>query len=71
LSPDLSLSEACVFGSTSLLDWMWGISCTSSAERTREWSLANYLRSDRHYNHWQFSESLQAAAARGNLQVLE
>ncbi|KAG3201034.1 hypothetical protein PC128_g4160 [Phytophthora cactorum] len=48
--PCLSLSQACSFGSTKLLDWIWDSSCTSVSNRPSTWPLHNYLRSDLHYN---------------------
>ncbi|ETP40863.1 hypothetical protein F442_11859 [Phytophthora nicotianae P10297] len=67
----LSLSQACSFGSTKLLDWIWNSSCTSVASRLSTWSVHNYLRSDPHYNRDQFVESLIAAVNRKDLAVVQ
>ncbi|GMF27497.1 unnamed protein product [Phytophthora lilii] len=66
-APSLSLSQACEFSSTKLLDWIWSCSCTSAADRTATWSLTNFLRSDPHYHRYQFAESMVVAARRSNL----
>ncbi|KAE8881006.1 hypothetical protein PF005_g14612 [Phytophthora fragariae] len=65
---NLSLHEACNTGSLKLLDWIWRVSCDRS---NADWSLANYLQSNDHYNQWQFSESLEIAAGRGDLDVVK
>ncbi|EGZ05505.1 hypothetical protein PHYSODRAFT_342321 [Phytophthora sojae] len=70
-SPFLSLSDACKFGSITLLEWIWEASCTREADRTPGWSLANFLRSDQHYLKWQFAKALEAAATRGDLRMVE
>ncbi|GMF37401.1 unnamed protein product [Phytophthora lilii] len=69
-NPTLSFHAACSFGSTELLNWMWGSSCSSVEARTNNWSLTNYLRSDSHYQKWQFAEALEDAAGRGDLKVM-
>ncbi|EGZ05591.1 hypothetical protein PHYSODRAFT_452119, partial [Phytophthora sojae] len=69
-SPHLSLSEACAFASTSLLDWMWSLSCTSVGRRASGWRLANYLRSEPHYYRWQFWKAMKVAAERGDLALV-
>ncbi|EGZ05520.1 hypothetical protein PHYSODRAFT_534205, partial [Phytophthora sojae] len=67
----LSLCEACIFGSVTLLDWIWSVSPTSEADRSPGWSLNNYLRSDGRYHRHQFSESLKCAAVRGDLTLMK
>ncbi|GMF33591.1 unnamed protein product [Phytophthora lilii] len=69
-SRNLSLSAACAFGSIALLDWIWECSCTSIYDRTSQWSLANFLRSEPHYYRWQFAASLKVAAQRGDLAIV-
>jgi hypothetical protein len=69
--PNLLLSEACERGSIATLEWIWAASCTTVEDRTPEWSLTNYLRSDPHYYRWQFAKSLYAAAERGDLEIVE
>ncbi|KAE9076700.1 hypothetical protein PF005_g11339 [Phytophthora fragariae] len=69
-SPHLSLSEACTLASTSLLDWMWSLSCTSEARRAAGWRLSDYLRSEPHYYHWQFWKATKVAAERGDLALV-
>ncbi|KAE9020737.1 hypothetical protein PR001_g13526 [Phytophthora rubi] len=69
-SPHLSLSEACALASTSLLDWMWSLSCTSEAGRAAGWRLSDYLRSEPHYYHWQFWKATKVAAERGDLALV-
>ncbi|KAE9115371.1 hypothetical protein PF010_g9352 [Phytophthora fragariae] len=70
-SPFLSLSDACKFGSIALLEWIWDASCTRAVDRTPGWSLTNFLRSDPHYHNWQFAKSLEAAASRGDVRMME
>ncbi|RLN47124.1 hypothetical protein BBJ28_00016618, partial [Nothophytophthora sp. Chile5] len=67
----MSLAEACRFGSLKLLDHIWAASCSSIADRKPWWSLANFLRSDRHYHSWAFSMALEQAACRGDLEVVK
>lgn len=69
-SSNLSLSDACHFGSILLLDWIWESSCSSAAVRANAWSLSNFLRSDTHYYRWQFARAVTVAAGRGDLSVL-
>ncbi|KAG7380805.1 hypothetical protein PHYPSEUDO_006765 [Phytophthora pseudosyringae] len=69
-APTLSLSRACATGSIELLEFIWDSSPTSR-HQTEFWSLCNYLRSDPHYHQWEFGESLEVAAASGNLGVVE
>ncbi|ETN06709.1 hypothetical protein PPTG_12752 [Phytophthora nicotianae INRA-310] len=69
--PCLSLSQACSFGSTTLLDWIWDSSCTSAANRPSTWSLHNYLRSDPHYYLDQFNKSLEVAVHRNKLAIVK
>jgi hypothetical protein len=69
--PNLSLSEACAFGSLELLEWIWSSSCPDPDSRTPWWSLHNFLRSDPHYHSWQFSKSLEVALARGDVAMVE
>ncbi|KAK1930044.1 hypothetical protein P3T76_014541 [Phytophthora citrophthora] len=70
-SPNLSLSEACVYDSIALLDWIWDSSCTSIAERSSGWSLHNFLRSDNDYYKWEFAKGMQFVARGGNMKILE
>ncbi|KAJ8576723.1 hypothetical protein ON010_g2484 [Phytophthora cinnamomi] len=70
-SPYLSLSDACKYGSIALLEWIWDASCTRPADRAPGWSLSTFLRSDPHYRNWQFAKSLEAAASRGDLPMVE
>lgn len=70
-SPNLSLSDACTFGSIMLLDWIWSASCTSIDDSTTGWSLCNHLRSNPHYYAWQFTKALAAAASRGDVRTAE
>jgi hypothetical protein len=67
----LSFSEACAYASLPLLERIWRSSCSSPAERTCTWSLNNFLRSDPHYHRWQFSLSLEVAAKRGDLAMVQ
>ncbi|ETK73611.1 hypothetical protein L915_19482 [Phytophthora nicotianae] len=67
----LSLSEACVFGSIQLLDWIWESSRTSVNDRNPGWSLTNYLRSEPFYHQWHFREGLQNAARRGDVDMVK
>ncbi|KAG6946425.1 hypothetical protein JG688_00016050 [Phytophthora aleatoria] len=69
--PCLSLSQACSFGSTRLLDWIWDLSCTSVSNRPSTWPLHNYLRSDLHYNGDQFIKSLEVAVRREDLAIVK
>ncbi|KAK1930040.1 putative ankyrin repeat protein [Phytophthora citrophthora] len=71
LSSNLSLSEACVYDSIALLDWIWDSSCTSIAERSSGWSLHNFLRSDNDYYKWEFAKGMQFVARGGNMKILE
>ncbi|EGZ18778.1 hypothetical protein PHYSODRAFT_332520 [Phytophthora sojae] len=68
--PNLSLAQACTFGSTSLLDWIWASSCSTEADRKPNWKLTNYLRSHAGYSKWQFTEAMTVAAATGDVDVL-
>jgi ankyrin repeat protein len=70
-SRNLSLSGACKLGSIALLDWIWGARCSSVAETTSAWSLANFLRSDRHYCKWQFAKATIVVVGCGNLAMLK
>ncbi|KAE9018277.1 hypothetical protein PR003_g14053 [Phytophthora rubi] len=70
-SPYLSLSQACALGSIELLQWIWDSSCTSPRTRQPRWSLHNFLRSDVHYYRYQFSNSMEVAACRDNLAMVE
>ncbi|KAG6949576.1 hypothetical protein JG688_00014568 [Phytophthora aleatoria] len=69
--PNMTLQKACSTRCVRLLDWMWVSSCTSTADSVLHWTLANYLRSDPHYYHYQFSKSLEMAAGRGDLEVVK
>ncbi|KAF4141907.1 Ankyrin repeats domain-containing protein [Phytophthora infestans] len=69
--PSLSLAEVCGSGTLAMLDWIWSASCTQVEDRTRRWSLTNYLRSDPHYHRWEFVQSLSAAAERGDLSIVK
>ncbi|ETO62054.1 hypothetical protein F444_19998 [Phytophthora nicotianae P1976] len=69
--PNLSLSEACAFRSLPLLNWIWRVSCESTASRTSQWTLNNYLRSDPKYYQWQFQKAAIVAASNGHLDVLK
>ncbi|KAL3657628.1 hypothetical protein V7S43_017431 [Phytophthora oleae] len=73
LGPDcnLSLHEACRIGSLKLLDWIWRVSRFCGGPRASNWSLTTYLQSNSHYYKWQFSESLEIAASRGDLKVVK
>ncbi|KAG2772306.1 hypothetical protein Pcac1_g16875 [Phytophthora cactorum] len=68
---NLSLHDACHIGSFKLLDWIWRVSRYGSSSRTSSWSITSYLQSNRHYYQWQFSESLEIAADRGDLKVVK
>ncbi|EEY69089.1 uncharacterized protein PITG_05272 [Phytophthora infestans T30-4] len=68
---NLSLSDACRFQSTVLLDWIWASSCVSIASRPTHWSLDNYLRSDEFYNRWEFVESVKVAVTLDNVRTLQ
>ncbi|KAK1930046.1 putative ankyrin repeat protein [Phytophthora citrophthora] len=72
LGPDcnLSLHDACCLGSLKLLDWIWRIS-RFCEPRASNWSISAYLQSNRHYYKWQFSESLEVAASRGDLKIVK
>ncbi|KAE8881044.1 hypothetical protein PF003_g34883 [Phytophthora fragariae] len=70
-SRSLSLSKACAFGSTELLDWIWESSCPTVDTQASRWSLCNYFRTDRHYYKWSFENSMKEAAGGGDLEVLE
>ncbi|KAL3657633.1 hypothetical protein V7S43_017436 [Phytophthora oleae] len=70
-SSNLALSEACVYSSTALLDWIWESSCSSIAERLQRWSLNNFLRCDNHYYKWQFAKGMEFVARDGNMDILE
>ncbi|KAG6954186.1 hypothetical protein JG687_00011950, partial [Phytophthora cactorum] len=70
-STTVSLSQACSFGSTKLLDWIWDSSCTSVSNRPSTWLLHNYLRSDLHYNGDQFFKSLEIAVRRKDLTIVK
>ncbi|KAF4037437.1 hypothetical protein GN244_ATG10480 [Phytophthora infestans] len=66
----MTLEEACSTGRVRLLDWIWASSCTSEADRVAQWTLTNYLRSDPRYYRYQFSQSMDTAAGRGELEVV-
>ncbi|KAG6577898.1 La-related protein 6 [Phytophthora cinnamomi] len=68
--PNRSLCEACKFGSTELLDWVWDASADSVVVRTSTWTLCNYLRSEPLYREWQFRKSLEVAAGREDAKVV-
>lgn len=70
-SPNLTLARACEFMSTKLLDLIWNSSCTVKSNRTSNWSLGNYLRSEAHYSPWEFSKALAVVAKSENTEVLE
>ncbi|ETI31986.1 hypothetical protein F443_21129, partial [Phytophthora nicotianae P1569] len=70
-SSNLSLTEACKLGSTTLLDWIWDCSTTSVSGRIPGWTLCNYLRSEDHYYQWQFHKATQIAASRGDSKTME
>ncbi|RLN65315.1 hypothetical protein BBJ28_00018134 [Nothophytophthora sp. Chile5] len=63
---ELSLAQACAFGSLGLLDRMWEMSPTTrdaiAATDIESWSLRKFLRSDRHYNRHQFTKALVQTA---------
>ncbi|KAE9354057.1 hypothetical protein PF008_g4700 [Phytophthora fragariae] len=68
----LLLCEACTFGSTALLDWVWHSSCTSVKDtRPSSWSLCNSLRTEPLYSQWQFLEGLKVAAERGDVPMVK
>ncbi|KAL4124351.1 hypothetical protein PRIC2_007949 [Phytophthora ramorum] len=69
----LSLHEACTSGSTKLLNWIWrsGSSSSSVNGNASNWSLSSLLQSDCHYYQWQFSEALEVAVARGDLETVK
>jgi hypothetical protein len=69
--PNLSLSQACRFQSTALLDWIWGASCASEASRGPDWTLGNFLRSDEFYHRWQFGQAVKVAVELGSFSILE
>ncbi|ETK73610.1 hypothetical protein F441_19902 [Phytophthora nicotianae CJ01A1] len=70
-SPTLSLSYACRFNSLQLLNWIWASSCTSPDTRAPNWTLNNYLRSERQYYLWQFRKSAEVAAECGNVDMMK
>ncbi|KAK1929383.1 hypothetical protein P3T76_015135 [Phytophthora citrophthora] len=70
-SPNLSLSEACIYDSIALLDWIWDSSCTFIAERSSGWSQHNFLRSDNDCYKWEFAKGMQFVARDGNVKILE
>ncbi|KAG7380804.1 DNA excision repair protein ERCC-6 [Phytophthora pseudosyringae] len=71
-NPNLSLKEAYNFGPIKLLDWIWYSSCTSVDDRASSgWTLSNFLRVDDYYNRFQFAETTEVAAERGDLAMLE
>ncbi|ETP01853.1 hypothetical protein F441_20976 [Phytophthora nicotianae CJ01A1] len=67
----LPFHEACRFGSTILLDWIWNECPTRKDARKSFWCLTNYLRSDPYYHRWQFEKSLEVAASRGDLHIVK
>ncbi|KAL4151135.1 hypothetical protein PRNP1_008084 [Phytophthora ramorum] len=68
----LSLHEACTSGSTKLLNWIWRSGSSSSVNcNASNWSLSSLLQSDCHYYQWQFSEALEVAVARGDLETVK
>ncbi|GMF14438.1 unnamed protein product [Phytophthora fragariaefolia] len=73
LGPDrnLSLHDACNTGSLGLLEWIWCTSHECSNGDASTWSLASCLLSNCHYYKWQFSEALEVAAERGDVEVVK
>ncbi|GMF17105.1 unnamed protein product [Phytophthora fragariaefolia] len=67
----IPLASACSFGSIRLLDRIWESSSSEGSESGASWSLSQFLRTDVHYYRFQFSKSLRAAAARGDLDVVQ
>ncbi|KAE9106096.1 hypothetical protein PF006_g21449 [Phytophthora fragariae] len=65
----IPLASACSFGPIRLLDRIWENSRPESTKGA-SWSLSHFLRSDVHYHRFQFSKSLLAAVARGDLSVV-
>ncbi|EGZ05550.1 hypothetical protein PHYSODRAFT_342352 [Phytophthora sojae] len=76
-SQHLSLSAACSFRSTTLLDWIWACSCPTqhdspaSSGRTGGWTLARFLRCDEFYNRWQFVEATHVVVEHGDMELLQ
>ncbi|EGZ17080.1 hypothetical protein PHYSODRAFT_331097 [Phytophthora sojae] len=75
-SPELSLSAACSFRSTTLLDWIWGCSCptqhdSAASASTDGWTLTRFLRSDEFYSRWQFAEVAHVAVERSDTELLQ
>ncbi|KAE9008305.1 hypothetical protein PR003_g15232 [Phytophthora rubi] len=49
----------------------WKESYSERLEFETKWCLAHFLRSDPHYYHWQFAESVKVAAERGDLTMTQ
>ncbi|KAL3665630.1 hypothetical protein V7S43_009664 [Phytophthora oleae] len=65
----IPLDEACLTGSTRLLDRIWQNSDPEVAQGT-SWSLCRYLRADINYYRFQFTKSLRAAVDLGKLDTV-
>ncbi|RLN86518.1 hypothetical protein BBJ28_00011902 [Nothophytophthora sp. Chile5] len=72
---ELSLAQTCAYGSLTLISRMWEASLTpgdaGDVASTKKWSLRQLLRSDRHYYRHQFTKSLEQAARRGDVRIVQ
>ncbi|ETP53534.1 hypothetical protein F442_01575, partial [Phytophthora nicotianae P10297] len=71
-SVELPLNEACKLESVELLQRIWDSCeiCTNDGNISDgRWTLRRYLRSDPHYRQFIFSDSLNEAMYRGNLEI--
>ncbi|KUF89862.1 hypothetical protein AM587_10005822 [Phytophthora nicotianae] len=66
----IPLDEACLTGSTRLLNRIWE-SSDPNAEKSTSWSPCQHLRTDVYYCQFQFTKSLRAAVGRGDLGVVK
>ncbi|KAK1931929.1 putative ankyrin repeat protein [Phytophthora citrophthora] len=66
----IPLDQACLMGSTRLLDRIWQNS-NPETERSTIWSLCSYLRTDIHYYRFQFTKSLRVAVKHGDLGIVK
>ncbi|KAG1703745.1 hypothetical protein DVH05_006760 [Phytophthora capsici] len=69
-SVSIPLDQACLMGSTRLLDRIWQNS-DPETEKGTSWSLCQYLRTDIHYYRFQFTKSLRMAVKRGDLDIVK
>ncbi|KAL4164192.1 hypothetical protein KRP22_004812 [Phytophthora ramorum] len=70
-SVELPLHKACTFGSLKLLNRIWNSTIDLEHETEPFWSVRSFLRSDKHYQDFQFTASLVEAVKQRNLEMVQ